>query len=593
MSGTITLDEIISELDDLEGQERLQYLMELGDSLPEFPADWQTEANRVLGCMSQVWLVPQVHSDHGALEFRGTSDSALVRGLVAFVLAVYNDLNPAEILAYPMDETIERAGLRNLIGMQRSSGLRSMIRRIRDLAELAQQAPGALQGQVPRDPGPGHSLVQSLPPQVVAQAASAAPSASLPAEPARLLDVAKIRADFPILQRKLAGERSLVYLDNGASTQRPLAVLDAMRAVDTASYSNVHRGGHTMAAETTEKYEQARSAVQRLIHARERHEIIFTGGTTASINLVAQSYGLANLRAGDEILLTEMEHHSNIVPWQQVAERTGAVIRWAPIDDHFELDLDAFDKLLSPRTKIVAVTAISNVLGTITPLATIIAKAHAQGAVVLVDAAQAAPHEPLDVQALDCDFLAFSGHKMLGPTGIGVLYGKSTLLEKMPPFLGGGSMIHQVTKQGFTPADLPHKFEAGTPPIVQAIGLGAAVEYLEQFGLPQIMQHERQLVRRAHQLLPAIPGLRILGPDPEHKGGIVTFVLDKVHPDDLSRLLDVQGIAVRAGHHCAMPLHARLGLSASCRASFYLYNRLDEVELLAAELTQIQQRFAR
>jgi cysteine desulfurase/selenocysteine lyase len=298
---------------------------------------------------------------------------------------------------------------------------------------------------------------------------------------------------------------------------------------------------------------------------------------------VAQSYGLANLRAGDEILLTEMEHHSNIVPWQQVAERTGAVIRWAPIDDRFELDLDAFDKLLTSRTKIVAVTAISNVLGTINPLAKIIAKAHAHGAVVLVDAAQAAPHEPLDVQTLDCDFLAFSGHKMLGPTGIGVLYGKSALLEQMPPFLGGGSMIHQVTKQGFTPADLPHKFEAGTPPIVQAIGLGAAVEYLEQFGLPQIMQHERQLVRRAHQLLPGIPGLRILGPDPEHKGGIVTFVLDKVHPDDLSRLLDVQGIAVRAGHHCAMPLHARLGLSASCRASFYLYNRLDEVETLADE----------
>jgi len=589
MSGTISLEEIISELDDLEGQERLQYLMELGDTLGEFPVAWQTEPNRVLGCMSQVWLVPRIKDDARELEFQGTSDAALVRGLIAFVLSVYNGLSPQAILDYPIDETIERAGLRNLIGMQRSSGLRSMIRRIRDLAKLAASSPEALQAATSHGNSAAPAAAKSSPlPKQLARSTS--PPAPLPPSP---LDVATIRQQFPILQRKMENGRPLIYLDNGASTQRPLAVLDAMRSVEETGYSNVHRGGHRLAAESTELYEESRSAAAHLLNANSRNEIIFTSGTTAGINLVAQSYGGSQLQAGDEILLTEMEHHSNIVPWQQIAERTGAVIRWAPIGDDFLLDLDAFDHLLTSRTKIVAITAISNVLGTINPLPEIISKSHAMGAVVLVDAAQAAPHEPIDVQQLDCDFLAFSGHKMLGPTGIGVLYGKESLLNSMPPFLGGGSMIHRVTHEGFTPADLPHKFEAGTPPIVQAIGLGAAVKYLNQIGLENIWQHERQLVRRAHELLEPIPGLRILGPDPDHKSGIVTFVLEGVHPDDLSRLLDVQGIAVRAGHHCAMPLHARLGVSASCRASFYLYNSLDEVQTLANELTQIQQRFAR
>nr|WP_254511883.1 cysteine desulfurase [Anatilimnocola floriformis] len=408
-----------------------------------------------------------------------------------------------------------------------------------------------------------------------------------------MLDTDVIRRDFPILQRKFANGLPLVYLDNGASTQRPTAVLAAMRHVEETCYSNVHRGGHTLAAETTQLYEQARTSAQTLLNARARQEIIFTSGTTAGINLVAQSYGSANLQAGDEILLTEMEHHSNIVPWQQIAARTGAVIRWIPLGSDFQLDLTAAEKLFTPRTKIVAVTAISNVLGTMNPLRAIIARAHAVGAVVLVDAAQAAPHEVLDVQTLDCDFLACSGHKMLGPTGIGVLYGKEQLLNAMPPFLGGGSMIDRVTLNGFTPAPLPHKFEAGTPPIVQAIGLGAAIEYLQKIGLHSIREHELQLTRYAHELLAPIPGLRILGPAPEEKGGLVTFELAGVHPDDLSRLLDVQGIAVRAGHHCAMPLHERLGVSHSCRASFYLYNTLEEVESLARELTAIQRRFAR
>ncbi len=597
MSATTSLDEICTELDDLEGQERLQYLMELGDELPDFPAEWQTEVNRVLGCMSQVWLVPQASTGGGngdrKLEFRGTSDAALVRGLMAFVLAVYNGHTPDEILNYPIEQTIDRAGLKNLIGMQRSSGLRSMIRRIRELAELAQQGvsastQGVATSGVPHLPATNVTPLATKP-LAVSRTATAPHQ---PLDRSHLLDTDAIRNDFPILKRRLENGRPLVYLDNGASTQRPRAVLDAMRQVEETCYSNVHRGGHTLAAETTQLYEQARTSVQELLHARARQEIIFTSGTTAGINLVAHSYG-AKLRAGDEILLTEMEHHSNIVPWQQLAARTGAVIRWVPVREDFQLDLQTLEQLLTARTKIVAVTAVSNVLGTMNPLRAIISRAHAVGAVVLIDAAQAAPHEALDVQELDCDFLAFSGHKMLGPTGIGILYGKEKLLEEIPPFLGGGSMIHRVTLDGFTPADLPHKFEAGTPPIVQAIGLGAAIGYLRRFGMTKIREHELQLTRYAHELLLPIPGLRIVGPAPEEKGGIVTFALDGVHPDDLSRLLDVQGIAVRAGHHCAMPLHEKLGVSASCRASFYLYNTLAEVESLATELTAIQKRFAR
>jgi cysteine desulfurase/selenocysteine lyase len=592
MTGKTTLEEILTELAELEGTERLQYLMELGDELPEFPLEWQTEPNRVMGCMSQVWVVPQVveqpvYSHQPVkLQFRGTSDAALVRGLMAFVLAVYNNHNPQEILDYPIEETIERAGLGKLIGMQRSSGLRSMIRRIRELAELAQHSPADVVSAKPEPTAP-RTEVQP------ARMHAISPATSRPVDRSQLLDTEKIRRDFPILQRTFDNGKPLVYLDNGASTQRPTAVLEAMRHVEENCYSNVHRGGHTLAAETTQLYEQARTSAQELLNARARQEIIFTTGTTAGINLVAQSYGSANLRPGDEILLTEMEHHSNIVPWQQIAARTGAVIRWIPVRDDFHLDLEAAEKLFTPRTKIVAVAAISNVLGTMVPLRAICDRAHAVGAVVLVDAAQAVPHERLDVQELDCDFLAFSGHKMLGPTGIGVLYGKEKLLAAMPPFLGGGSMIHRVTLEGFTPADLPHKFEAGTPPIVQAIGLGAAIQYLQKIGLPRIREHELQLTRHAHELLAAIPGLQIFGPAPEEKGGLVTFALDGVHPDDLSRLLDVQGIAVRAGHHCAMPLHERLGVSHSCRASFYLYNTLAEVESLARELTAIQKRFAR
>lgn len=404
--------------------------------------------------------------------------------------------------------------------------------------------------------------------------------------------VARLRRDFPILARQVSG-KPLAYLDNAATTQRPRAVIDAMTAVYERHYANVHRGIHTLAQEADERYEAVREKVRAFLNAPSVEQIIFTSGTTAAINLAARSFGDRFLGPGDEILLTEMEHHANLVPWQQTAQRTGALIRYVPLTDDGRLDLDAFERLLGPRTKLVAVTAVSNVLGTINPLPEIIARAHAAGAEVLVDGAQGVPHMPYNVQSLDCDLLVFSGHKMLGPTAVGVLYGRRDLLERMPPFLGGGSMIREVRFDGFLPADLPYKFEAGTPPIAEVIGLGAAIDYLGQVGWEWIERRERLLTEAAHRALGGIEGLRIIGPEPRHKGGIVGFAIDRLHPHDAAELLDREGIAVRAGHHCAMPLHRRLGLSASTRASFYFYNTLEEVERLAEALEKAKAVFRR
>jgi len=398
------------------------------------------------------------------------------------------------------------------------------------------------------------------------------------------LDAHALRADFPILQTRVRDETPLVYFDNAATTQRPRAVIDAITAAYERQYSNVHRGIHWLSELSTGLFEDARTAVQRFIRAERSCEIIFTPGTTASINLVARSWGDANLRAGDEVLLTEMEHHSNLVPWHQLAQRTGCRLRFLPVTPNGLLDLTALDELLTERTRFVSVVAVSNVLGTINPIKTIIARAHQVGALVLVDAAQSVPHDATDVRDLDADFLAFSGHKMLGPSGVGVLYGREKLLDAMPPFLGGGSMIDRVTLDGFTSADLPEKFEAGTPPIVPAIAMAAAVHYLEAVGLAAVSAHERRLTEEMHAVLSRFDGVRILGPDPGLKGGIVSFVIDGFSAQDVAMMLDEQGVAVRLGHHCAMPLHAKLGVSASLRASFYLYNTLDEIDRFAEAL---------
>jgi cysteine desulfurase/selenocysteine lyase len=400
-----------------------------------------------------------------------------------------------------------------------------------------------------------------------------------------------LREDFPILQQMVHGDRPLVFLDNAASTQRPRQVIDVLRRVYERDYANVHRGIHTLSERATEQYEDAREKVRAFIGAANPREIVFTSGTTAGINLVARSWGEANIKSGDEILLTTMEHHSNLVPWHQLAERTGAVLKHIPITDDGLLILDELYTLLTNRTKMVAVCSVSNVLGTINPVREIAKRAHAAGARVLVDAAQSVPHVPTNVLELGADFLAFSGHKMLGPTGIGVLYGREELLDAMPPFLGGGSMINRVWPDRFTPAELPAKFEAGTPPIAPAIALGAAIDYLKLIGLDAIARHEHELVRYAYEQLQEIDGLRILGPPPEKRAGLISFTLPEPHAHDVAQLLDQQGIAVRAGHHCTWPLHDRLGITASTRASFYLYNTPAEVDLLAEVVAQIRDRF--
>ena len=402
-----------------------------------------------------------------------------------------------------------------------------------------------------------------------------------------------LRDDFPILAQTVHGDRTLAFLDNAASSQRPRAVIDAISRCYELDYANVHRGIHTLSERSTDGYELARRKAQEFLGAGHAHEVIFTAGTTAGINTVARSWGDANVRAGDELLLTPMEHHSNLVPWFQLAERTGAVIRHMPMTDDGRLEVDRLGEVLTDKTKLVAFTAVSNTLGTVNPVASICQAARQAGAVTLIDAAQSAPHMTTDVRAMGCDFLVFSGHKLCGPSGVGVLYGREALLEAMPPFLGGGSMINRVYEDRFTPADLPAKFEAGTPPIAPAIALGAAIDYLQAIGMERIQAHEQALGLQAWDRLGEIEGLRRLGPDPRQheRAGLVSFALDRPHAHDVAQLLDREGIAVRAGHHCTQPLHDRLGVSASTRASFYLYNTPAEVDRLTDALGQVRQRF--
>lgn len=406
------------------------------------------------------------------------------------------------------------------------------------------------------------------------------------------INASQFRGDFPILHTRARSGAPLAYLDNAASTQRPTAVIDAITDCYRNYYANVHRGIHTLSEASTERYERARKSVAEFLRAEHAREVIFTAGTTAAVNTVARSWGDANVGSGDSILLTMAEHHANIVPWHQLAARTGAHVHFLPLTGDGRIDLTAAANMLdSLRPKMFAFTAVSNVLGTINPVAEMVALARQRGAATMVDAAQAAPHAPIDVRQWNADFVVFSGHKVCGPTGIGVLYGRESMLDAMPPFLGGGAMIHRVTVEGFDPAPLPEKFEAGTPPITEAIGLEAALAYLREVGLADIQRYERQLVERAEAGLRELPGLRILGPAPEHKAGIVSFVIDGVHGHDIAQWLDTRGIAVRAGHHCAMPLHHSLGITASTRASFYFYNTPEEVDGLVEGVGEAVERF--
>jgi cysteine desulfurase/selenocysteine lyase len=400
-----------------------------------------------------------------------------------------------------------------------------------------------------------------------------------------------IRKDFPILARQVHG-KPLVYLDSTSSSQKPLAVIEAMSAYYETTHANVHRGVYELSEEATARMERARVKIARFINARQSRQIIFTRNTTESINLVAYSWGNVNIKAGDLVVLTEMEHHSNLVPWQLLAQRTGARLEFVPVSDNGLLRLDVYAQLLQQQPKLVAFTHMSNVLGTINPAREMIAQAHAAGALVLLDAAQSVPHMPVDVQALDVDFLCFSSHKMLGPTGAGVLYGKRDLLEAMPPFMGGGEMIRTVGLRESTWNDLPWKFEAGTPAIAEAIGLGAAVDYLNAIGMDNARQHEQNITAYAMEQLRQVPGLTIYGPDASQRGGVVSFTLGDIHPHDLASILDQEvGVAIRAGHHCAQPLMERFGLSATARASFYVYTIEDDINTLVRGLRKALEIF--
>lgn len=398
----------------------------------------------------------------------------------------------------------------------------------------------------------------------------------------RAFDLDAIRADFPILHQQVKG-KPLVYLDNAATTQKPQVVMDTLSRYYSTINSNVHRGAHTLSDLATREFEGARETVQRFINARHSHEIIWTRGTTESINLVAHSWARSFLRAGDEILISAMEHHSNIVPWQLVAQQTCATLKVIPVTANAELDMAAFDKLLTDKTRIVSVVHVSNALGTINPVKDIVAKAHAKGALVLLDGAQATPHWSIDVQDLDCDFYAFSGHKVFGPTGIGVLYGKTSLLQSMQPYQGGGEMIEKVTFEKSTWNELPYKFEAGTPNIAGAIGLAAAIDYLNQFDRTQLAQHEHSLLQACLERAADMKDIRLVG-RAKDKAGVFSFLLEGAHPHDLGTLLDQQGVAVRTGHHCAMPIMDQFGIPGTVRASFAFYNTLDDVERFFAAL---------
>jgi len=414
------------------------------------------------------------------------------------------------------------------------------------------------------------------------------PTATSP-RPATGLDVARLRADFPILATRV-GDKPLVYLDNAATSQKPRVVIEAVRRFLAEGNANIHRGVHYLSERATLAYDAVRGEARAFLNAPAEHEVLFVRGTTEAINLVAQSYGRSTLRAGDEILVTGMEHHSNIVPWQLVAGQTGAVVRPIPINDDGDVDLDAYRRLLGPRTRIVGVAHISNALGTVNPVAEMARLAHEAGAVVVVDGAQAAPHFPIDVQALGADFYACSGHKMFGPTGVGLLWGRTALLDSMPPWQGGGDMIHTVSFSGTTFAPLPAKFEAGTPAIAEVIGLGEAIRYLRGLDQAAIAEYEHALLAHATERVLEVPGVRIVG-TARQKAGVLSFTLAGVHPHDLGTILDAEGVAIRAGHHCAQPVMERFGVHATARASFAFYNTFEEVDVLVRGLHRAREVF--
>ena len=549
------LDELIDEFQDLDEREACELLDELGRQLPEIPQSVYSDENLVPGCQSRVWLVNQLtETTPPTMEIQVDSDAFVVKGLAYVVLQMYSARSPQEVLDVDYVRVFDRMGLGRLILPQRKNGLYSMVKRIR---EFAASVTGS---DVSEEMIPGTAVI------------------STNVETTRTIE--GIAGEFPVLRQSLPNGQRPVFLDSGASAQKPDCVIEKQREVEEQYYANAFRGRYYFGQRVDDEIEATRTRVAALIGAQRTDEIVFTGGSTIAINMVAT--GLRNqVKAGDEVVVTEMEHHANFVPWQVLAAERGASFRILPIDARGRLDSNALDEMINDRTAIVAITSMSNVLGTVNPITEISKRAHSVGAKVVVDAAQSIPHAAMDVAQANIDFLVFSGHKLYGPSGVGVLYGKRTLLEQMDPMVYGGHMIESVGREKTTFALPPAKFEAGTPPIVPIIGLGAAIDFVNSIGYPAIHAHEKALLAAAHRRLSEIPGLTIYGPPMEDKGAIVSFTVDGVSTEDLAHRLDEKGVFTRHGHHCAMVLHAKLGVPATTRASFGVYNTLEDVESLA------------
>jgi cysteine desulfurase/selenocysteine lyase len=576
-----TLDEIFDEFLDLDPVDQNQYLMELGYDLPPFPDEARTEANRVHGCQSQVWLIMKSSGAESDAKFTivADSDANIIKGLLAILQAAYNGMTAKQIAEFDILSVFKKIDLEHHITPQRRNGLRGMVERILTLANrhrLVSEG-GSVGTELPSTAATGCGLSGPSKPDANARRADALPLAETPAKP---FDVAAVRAQFPVLNRSLPSGRQAVFLDSGASAQKPSVVIEKEREVEEQYFANAHRGTYQFGLRIDEEFEGARDAVARFLKAPSSNQIVFTPGTTIGLNIIASGWGRKFVQPGDEILTTVMEHHANFVPWQQLAKERGATLKLIPLTDDGQLDLSRLDEVLTRQTKVVAVTGISNMLGTINPIRQLAKRAHDVGACIVVDGAQSVPHHATDVVADDLDFLVFSGHKVYGPTGVGILYGKPERLDEMDPIIFGGHMIHQVHVLESTWSAVPAKFEAGTMPIVQAIALGSAIRWVEEIGIDAIHQHEQSLLKLAWDKLSTIPGMKIFGPSLEHRGGILSFRIDGLHPEDLAAILDQRDVFTRHGHHCTMPLHTYLGVSATTRVSFGAYNTTEDVERL-------------
>ena len=558
----MTLDEIFEEFADLDRQDQSLYLLELGDGLPEFPVCGRTDENRVHGCQSQVWLIADISGTQETAPFTiiADSDSNLVRGLIAILAASYNGKTAREILEYDIDAVFHRLNLQQHITPQRRNGLRGMVDRVLTLARMHLVTCGG-----------GEPVVRGRSPAVE----SRPDLKNIPP-----LNPDDIRRQFPVLCKLHPSGLRPIFLDSAASAQKPQCVIEKEREVEEQYFANAHRGTYQFGLRIDEEFEGSRATIATFLNAASPNNIVFTPGTTIGINMIASGWGRRHVHAGDEILTTIMEHHANFVPWQQLAKERGATLKLIPLTPDGRIDLDQLDSVLNKRTRVLAITGMSNMLGTVNPIRELVRRARAMGTCVVVDGAQSVPHLPTDVIADDLDFLVFSGHKLYGPTGVGVLYGKPERLEEMDPIIFGGHMISEVRIDDSSWSAAPAKFEAGTMPIVQAIALGTAVEWVQKTGLASIHQHEQSLTTLAMERLQTVPGITIYGPDVAHRGGIITFRIDGMHPEDLAALLDQKDVSARHGHHCTMPLHTYLGVSATTRVSLAAYNTVDDIAAL-------------